>query len=108
MDSYDKIQIQVIDQQWADIVDVCASDHTMREKYGFLYSTLHRLCTELVQGLTADYSDFFSRLQAVCRMTKYPLYGVDRFRWRARRVVQGTEETDDENYAADLGVQSVK
>ena len=103
MDSYDKIQIQVIDQQWADIVDVCASDHTMREKYGFLYSTLHRLCTELVQGLTADYSDFFSRLQAVCRMTKYPLYGVDRFRWRARRVVQGTEEADDENYAADLG-----
>ncbi|MBQ0104010.1 MAG: AAA family ATPase [Prevotellaceae bacterium] len=103
MDSYDKLQIQVIDQQWADIVDVCASDHSMREKYGFLYSTLHRLCTELVQGLTADYSDFFSRLQAVCRMTKYPLYGVDRFRWRARRVVQGTEEADDENYAADLG-----
>ena len=88
--------------QWQEIYDVYVSDLSLREKYSYLYTTLHRICTEMVQGMAADYTDFFSRLQAVCRLTQYRLYGIDRFRWRARRVMTEVVEADKQEFEADF------
>lgn len=89
---------------WQDIIDVHFSQQPLREKYAFHYGALHRLCTEKVSGLTADYNDFFSRLQAVCRLTDYPLHGIDRFRWRARHIIQDEMEADEATYQSDFVV----
>lgn len=91
-------------QMWQDIADVHFSEQPLRDKYSFLYGCLHRLCTEKVSGLTADYADFFSRLQAVCRLTNYPLHAVDRFRWRARHIIEGDMEADEATYTTDFVV----
>ena len=88
--------------QWQEIYDVYVSDLSLREKYSYLYTTLHRICTEMVQGMAADYTDFFSRLQAVCRLTQYRLYGIDRFRWRARRVMTEVVEADKQEFEVDF------
>lgn len=88
--------------QWQEIYDVCFSALSLKEKYGFLYTTLHRICTEKVQGMAADYTDFFSRLQATCRLTQYRLYGIDRFRWRARRVMTGVVDADQHEFDVDF------
>lgn len=82
--------------QWQEIQELYFSNMTLKEKYSSFYSFMHLLCTEMVQSMTANYSDFFSRLQAVCRLTQYPLYNIDRFRWRARKVMLD-EITPDEN-----------
>ncbi len=91
-------------QTWIDIKDYCFSDRTLRERYSFVYSLLCRICIEKVKELTADYTDCFSRLQAVCRLTDYPLYGIDRVRWRARRVMLGLVDADEEVFRYDLKV----
>jgi len=92
-----------MDQElWNDIVEMYDSEQSLRAKYSFFYHTLHRVCTEHLRGLTTTYNDFFSRLQAVCRLTNYRLYEVDRFRWRARRVMQGEAEPQDDTYEMDV------
>ena len=75
-----------MEEMWQDIVEVFFSEQTLEKKYRYFYDALHRVCIEKTQGLPADYNDFFSRLQAVCRQTNYPLHKVDTFRWRARQV----------------------
>lgn len=88
--------------EWGELMEIALSDISLLQRYTYCYELLHRLCTEMVQGLTADYTDFFSRLQAVCRLTSYPLKEVDGFRWRARRVIRGEVVAHQEEYAADL------
>ena len=88
--------------EWNDIMEMYLSDQSMRDKYTFYYNALNRLCTQRVSDLTADYGDFFSRLQAVCRLTNYRLFEVDRFRWRARRIIQGEQEPDEILYSQDV------
>lgn len=87
---------------WQDIVDVFTSEQTLREKYRYCYDTLHRVCIEKTQSLPAQYSDFFSRLQAVCRLTNYPLHAVDSFRWRARQVSHQGVEADERTFLLDF------
>ena len=93
-----------MDGVWQDIVAVFFSEQTWQQKYRYFYDALHRVCIEKTQGLPAEYNDFFSRLQAVCRLTGYPLYGVDSFRWRARQVVNYGMECDEHTFLADTRV----
>lgn len=88
---------------WHDIRQVYHSQLTLGEKYALLYNMLHRVCAQLLADDTATYSDFFSRLQAVCRLTGYPLHGIDQFRWRARRIRDGEAEAVETEFAADFG-----
>ena len=87
---------------WNDIMEMYDSEQSLRVKYSYYYHTLHRVCTEHLRGLTTTYNDFFSRLQAVCRLTNYRLYEVDRFRWRARHVMQGDTEPQEDTYEMDV------
>lgn len=87
---------------WQDIVEVFSSEQTLRQKYRYFYDTLHRLCIEKTQGLPTEYNDFFSRLQAVCRLTNYPLYRVDSFRWRARQVSHQGMDVDEHTFLVDV------
>lgn len=88
--------------QWQEIQEIYFSSMTLKEKYSFFYSLMHRQCTEMVKDMTADYTDFFSRLQAVCRSTQYPLYNIDRFRWRARKVMTDEIDADESDYLQDI------
>lgn len=88
---------------WHDIRQVYHSQLTLGEKYALLYNMLHRVCAQLLADDAATYSDFFSRLQAVCRLTGYPLHGIDQFRWRARRIRDGEAEAVATEFAADFG-----
>ncbi len=90
------------DRMWKDIENVFFSDNTLQYKYTYYYKLLGRVCIELVKPLAADYTDFFSRLQAVCRITEYPLHRVDTFRWRARRVMDEKEEANKEAFLMDV------
>jgi hypothetical protein len=81
---------------WQDIVEVFCSEQSLRQKYRYFYDALHRVCIEKTEGLPAEYNDFFSRLQAVCRLTNYPLHKVDGFRWRARQVAHHGMEVDEQ------------
>lgn len=87
---------------WQDIVAVFFSSQTRRQKYRYFYDTLHRVCIEKTQGLPAEYNDFFSRLQAVCRLTNYPLHAVDCFRWRARQVAHAGMDIDEHTFLVDV------
>lgn len=87
---------------WQDIVEVFSSEQTLRQKYRYFYDTLHRVCIKKTQGLPAEYNDFFSRLQAVCRQTNYPLHRVDSFRWRARQVSHQGMEVDEHTFLVDV------
>ena len=91
-----------MDYFWQDLVEVFASEQTRRQKYRYFYDTLHRVCIEKTQGLPAEYNDFFSRLQAVCRLTNYPLHRVDSFRWRARQVSHMGMEVDEHTFLVDV------
>lgn len=88
--------------QWQEIQDIYFSDMNLKEKYNFFYSLMHRQCTEMVKDMTADYTDFFSRLQAVCRSMNYPLYNIDRFRWRARKVIMDEATADESDFLVDM------
>lgn len=77
------------------------SQATILQKYRCFYDALHRVCIEKTKGLPTDYADFFSRLQAVCRLTNYPLRSVDAFRWRARLVLHGVIECDEHAFLVD-------
>ena len=88
--------------QWQEIQDIYFSDMNLKEKYNFFYSLMHRQCTEMVKDMTADYTDFFSRLQAVCRSMNYPLYNIDRFRWRARKVIMDEATADESDFLVDV------
>ncbi len=87
---------------WHDIQQVYHSQLTLGEKYTLLYNMMHRLCVWILADDAATYTDFFSRLQAVCRLTGYPLHGIDRFRWRARRIRQGEQAATEAEFAADF------
>ena len=89
---------------WQDIVDVFRSGQTLRQKYRYFYDTLHRVCIEKTERLPAEYNDFFSRLQAVCRLTNYPLHDVDGFRWRARQVLLEKIEVDEHTFLVDARI----
>lgn len=89
------------DGVWQDIAEVFDSQQTRRQKYRFFYDTLHRVCINLTEHLSTEYHDFFSRLQAVCRLTQYPLRPVDCFRWRARQVAHLGMEVDEHMFLAD-------
>ena len=91
-----------MDEVWQDIVEVFFSKQTLERKYRYFYDALHRVCIEKTQGLPAEYNDFFSRLQAVCRQTNYPLYKVDTFRWRARQVALRTIECEEHTFLVDV------
>lgn len=86
---------------WNDIVGVFFSDATLEYKYRYFYKTLNRLCIAIVEPLKTDYNDLFSRLQAVCRLTCYPLSRIDGFRWRAKRISDGSETPDEATYLVD-------
>lgn len=87
---------------WQGIVEVFLSEQSLRRKYHFFYDALHRVCIEKTRGLPSDYNDFFSRLQAVCRLTSYPLYRVDTFRWRARRIECQDLMPDEHTFLVDV------
>ncbi|MCH5175590.1 MAG: ATP-dependent helicase [Prevotellaceae bacterium] len=87
---------------WQDIVEVFFSEQTLERKYRYFYDVLHRVCIEKTQGLPADYNDFFSRLQAVCRLTNYPLHKVDTFRWRARQVALHNADCEEHAFLVDV------
>ncbi|MCM1313156.1 MAG: DNA2/NAM7 family helicase [Bacteroides sp.] len=89
------------DWMWKDIEKVFFSENTLQYKYTYYYRLLRRICIELVAPLATNYTDFFSRLQAVCRLTEYPLRNVDTFRWRARRVMDGKEDPREDAYLVD-------
>ena len=93
-----------MDRIWQDVQEVFFSEQTLKQKYRYCYDTLHRVCIEKTEGLPAEYNDFFSRLQAVCRLTNYPLHGVDSFRWRARQVSHLGMEVDEHTFLADMRV----
>lgn len=93
-----------MDRIWQDVQEVFFSEQTLKQKYRYCYDTLHRVCIEKTEGLPAEYNDFFSRLQAVCRQTNYPLHGVDSFRWRARQVSHLGMEVDEHTFLADMRV----
>jgi len=91
-----------MDGVWQDILEVFFSEQTLRQKYRYFYDTLHRVCIEKTEGLPAEYNDFYSRLQAVCRLTNYPLHRVDSFRWRARQVSHLGLEADEHTFLVDV------
>lgn len=78
------------------------SSSNMSQKYRYFYDTLHRECIELTSKLPTQYGDFFSRLQAVCRLTNYPLHNVDAFRWRARQASHFGMQCDEHTYLLDV------
>lgn len=94
----------MMDGVWQDIQEVFFSEQTLKWKYRYLYDTLHRVCIEKTKDLPAEYNDFFSRLQAVCRQTNYPLHAVDTFRWRARQVSCLGMEVDEHTFLIDMRV----
>lgn len=94
----------MMDGVWQDIQEVFFSEQTLKWKYRYLYDALHRVCIEKTEGLPAEYNDFFSRLQAVCRLTNYPLHAVDTFRWRARQVSYMGMDVDEHTFLADMRV----
>lgn len=89
---------------WEEITDVYTSMQPINVKYKYLSDILHRLCVEQVKGLATEYNDFYSRLQAVCRLTNYPLHGIDQFRWRARQISHYGMETDEKTFLNDMAV----
>lgn len=93
-----------MDGVWQDILEIFFSEQTLKQKYRYCYDTLHRVCIEKTEGLPAEYYDFFSRLQAVCRLTNYPLHGVDSFRWRARQVSHHGMEVDRSTFLVDMRI----
>ncbi len=94
----------MMDGIWQDIVDVFFSEQTLKQKYRYFYDALHRVCIEKTESLPTEYNDFFSRLQAVCRLTNYPLHQVDSFRWRARQVARLGMEVDEHTFLVDVRV----
>lgn len=94
----------MMDSVWQDVLEVFFSEQTLKQKYRFFYDTLHRVCIEKTKDLPAEYNDFFSRLQAVCRLTNYPLHSVDSFRWRARQVSHMSLEADEHTFLADTRI----
>ena len=93
-----------IDQLWCDIEEIQKSDLSISDKYSRYYHLLLRVCVILTSSLSAEYNDLFSRLRAVCRLTGYPLYDIDRFRWRAHRVMLGDDVPDEQTFMADAKV----
>ena len=93
-----------MDAVWQDIVEVFRSGQTLQQKYRYFYDALHRVCIEKTKALPAEYNDFFSRLQAVCRLMNYPLQRVDSFRWRARQVSHRGMEVDEHTFLVDVRV----
>ena len=91
-----------MDVVWQDIQEVFFSEQTLKQKYRYFYDTLHRICIEKTEDLPAEYNDFYSRLQAVCRLTNYPLHRVDSFRWRARQVSHLGMEADEHTFLVDM------
>ena len=91
-----------MEEVWQDIVEVFFSEQTLERKYRYFYDALHRVCIEKTQGLPAEYNDFFSRLQAVCRQTNYPLHRVDAFRWRARQVALHNVDCEEHTFFVDV------
>lgn len=89
---------------WTDICNIFYSEQSLKKKYENIYGALRRLCTILLADTGVDYSDFFSRLQAVCRLNNYSLYPIDAFRWRARQIVLGTENADKGIFLSDMRV----
>lgn len=87
---------------WNDIEEMFFSPSSVAQKYRFFYDTLHRVCIGLTQSLPTEYGDFFSSLQAVCRLTNFPLHNVDTFRWRARQVSHHGMESDEQTFLQDV------
>ena len=86
---------------WQDVISIFFSESPLRQKYRFFYDTLHRVCIERTAGLPAEYTDFYSRLQATCRLTSWPLHPVDTFRWRARQIFRFGMECDQHTFLVD-------
>lgn len=87
---------------WENVAEMFFSSQSQEAKYRYFSDTLHRVCIDLTTGLTAEYNDFFSRLQAACRLTAWPLRSVDAFRWRARQVVHEGMEVDEAAFLGDV------
>ena len=92
----------MMEEAWQDIIEVFFSEQSLERKYRYFYDALHRVCIEKTQGLPAEYNDFFSRLQAVCRRTNYPLHKVDTFRWRARQVALHNVDCEEHTFLVDV------
>lgn len=86
---------------WTEIVEVFFSSQPFARKYRYYSDTLHRVCIEMTKGLATQYNDFYSRLQAVCRLTNYPLRPVDGFRYTANQVLMHGLEVDKAQYLID-------
>lgn len=86
---------------WQDVISMFFSESPLKQKYRYFYDTLHRVCIDCTSGLPAEYTDFYSRLQATCRLTSWPLHAVDTFRWRARQVFRFGMDCDQHTFLAD-------
>lgn len=89
---------------WKDVEDMFFSASSIAQKYRYFYDTLHRVCIDATSSLPTQFGDFYSRLQAVCRLTNYSLYNVDSFRWRARQVSHNGMVCDEQTYLLDVRV----
>ncbi len=87
---------------WSEIEEMFFSSSPIEKKYRYFYDALHRACIDLTATLPTQYGDFYSRLQAVCRLTNYPLHPVDAFRWRARQVSHFGMQCDEHTYLLDV------
>ena len=92
----------MMDTVWKEVLEVFFSGQDIKKKYRYLYDVLHRTCIEMTVSLPSQYNDFYSRLQAVCRLTNYPLHEVDSFRWRARQVSHYGMECDQHTFLCDV------
>lgn len=89
---------------WTEIEEVYDSAADIRTKYTLLYNIMHRLCADLARGGGALCTDFFSRLQVVCRLRDYPLQAVDSFRRRAWHVMRGDEAPVADVFRNDVAI----
>lgn len=89
---------------WSEIEEVYDSAADIRTKYTLLYNIMHRLCADLARQDGVLCTDFFSRLQVVCRLRDYPLQAVDSFRRRAWHVMRGDETPVADVFRNDVAI----
>lgn len=79
------------------------SDLSIHEKYIRLYALLDRLCKQMTETSTADFSNLFSRLHYVCNRHHVPSKAIEIFRIHGKRAQQSRKfPLTEEDYRYDL------
>jgi len=86
---------------WTEIIEMFFSSLPIERKYRYFSDTLHRVCIEKTKGLSTQYNDFYSRLQATCRLLNYPLAPVDGFRYNSNQILLHGMAVDEAQYLID-------